>query len=71
VKVPLPKHLFNEGLVKWQFRFFIAALLILALGILIGNIWIVRTALILWLGVAGLYGFNVIKILSHKAKTLE
>ncbi len=71
VKVPLPKHLFNEGLVKWQFGFFIAALFILALGILFGNIWIVRTALVLWLGVACLYGFNVMKTLLHKAKTLE
>ncbi|MBX3254134.1 MAG: hypothetical protein KF862_08350 [Chitinophagaceae bacterium] len=70
VKVPLPKHLYNEGWVSWQFRLFIAAILLLAAGIIAGEAVIIRIAGIAWLSVASLYLLNVMKTLLHKTKTL-
>lgn len=71
VKVPLPKHLYDEGLIVWQFGFFIAALVGLALAILSQQLWAIRIALGLWVIVAALYCFNVGKVLMHKTKILS
>lgn len=68
VKVPLPKHLYNERLVEWQFWFYVTALIVLAIGIILTNMLIIRSASILWLIVALLYNFNVFKTLMHKTK---
>lgn len=70
VKVPLPKQLYNEALVTWQFRCFIAAIFLLAVGILLNEIIIIRIAAVLWLVVASLYVFNVMKTLLHKTTIL-
>lgn len=69
-KVPLPKQLYSEALIMWQFCFFIAAILSLAVGILLGEIVVIRVAAILWLIVASLYVFNVMKTLLHKTTIL-
>jgi len=71
VKVPLPKHLYDESLIVWQFWFFISALLLLAIAIIIQSLLIIRVALGLWVIVAALYGYNVAKTLLHKTKTLD
>lgn len=71
VKVPLPKHLYDEGLVVWQFWFFIAALAGLAFAIVLQNILLIRIALGLWVIVSVLYGYNVAKTLLHKTNILE
>lgn len=70
VKVPLPKHLYDEGLIVWQFWFFIAALAGLAIAIILQNLLLIRIALGLWVIVSVLYGYNVTKTLLHKTKTL-
>jgi hypothetical protein len=71
VKVPLPKHLYSELLVKWQFRIFIIALLFLAAAILMNNVIVFRIASGLWLILSTLYLVNVMKVLLHKTKILS
>lgn len=71
VKVPLPKHLYSEPLVKWQFRIFITALLFLAAAILMNNVVVFRIASVLWLILSTLYLVNVMKVLLHKTKILS
>ncbi|MFT4019135.1 MAG: hypothetical protein QM668_19380 [Agriterribacter sp.] len=68
-KIPLPKNLYSEALVQWQFRIFIAAMVLLAAGILMNNTIIVQVASVFWLLLATIYLFNVMKVLLHK-KTL-
>ena len=70
VKVPLPKHLYSEKITVWQFRIFIAAFLVFAVGIIFGQIPVIRFGAILWCVVAVLYNINVFKIILHKNKTL-
>lgn len=66
VKVPLPKDLYSEKLTVWQFRIFIAAFLVFALGIILQQVIIIRIGAILWVAVAVLYNVNVFKLLLHK-----
>lgn len=66
VKVPLPKDLYSEKLTVWQFRFFIAAFLTFALGIIVQEILIIKTGAFLWVIVAILYNINVFKLLLIK-----
>ena len=68
VKVPLPKELYVEKLIPWQFACFVAALSMLAGGLVWANLILIRLALWLWLLVALLYNFNVFKTLLHKTK---
>ena len=68
VKVPLPKQLYSEPWVVWQFRLFIAAILLLAAGIILNETMIIRIAAVVWLAVASLYVLNVLKTLLHKTK---
>lgn len=68
VKVPLPKDLYNETLVVWQFRLFITASLLLAAGIVLNKPVIIRISAVVWLAVASLYLFNVLKTLLHKKR---
>lgn len=69
VKVPLPKQLYNEKLLPWQFRSTIAALVSLSVGIIFHQLWIIQIALGLWIVVAVLYNWNVFKVLMHKTNT--
>ncbi|MCU7695075.1 cbb3-type cytochrome c oxidase subunit I [Haoranjiania flava] len=71
VKVPLPKHLYNEKLVAIQFRLFIAALLSLAAGIVFNHIFVIRCSLAIWIAVSVLYLYNVVKTLMHKTTTTD
>lgn len=71
VKVPLPKQLYDERLVEWQFWFFISAVLLLGVGIITKSLPVIQLALVLWLIVAVLYSYNVMKTLLHKTKIPE
>ena len=64
--IPLPKHLYSERLLVYQFWFFIAALFILSLGVLIDQLIIIQLGLVLWIIVASLYVLNVAKVFLHK-----
>ena len=67
-KIPLPKDLYDEKLTIWQFRLFIAAFLVFALGLVLQHLTIIRIGLVLWLAVAVMYCLNVFKLLLHKTK---
>ncbi len=71
VKVPLPKHIYSEKLIPYQFWTFIAALFSFALAIILQHDLLLRLAGLLWLTVSLIYGFNVLKTLLHKTKTLD
>lgn len=71
VKVPLPKQMYSEKLTFWQFRFFIAALLVFALGIFIQNLLTIRIGLFFYVVVAMLYLLNVLKLLFHKTTIVQ
>jgi hypothetical protein len=66
VKVPLPKDLYSEQLTIWQFRVFIVAFVVLALGIILQQIFVIRIGAILWVTVAALYNINVFKLMFHE-----
>ena len=66
VKVPLPKELYSEKLTIWQFRIFIAAFLVFAIGIVLQQVIVIRIGAILWMIVALLYNINVFKLMFHK-----
>lgn len=67
-KIPLPKDLFSEKLTIWQFRLFIAAFLIFALGLALQQLTVIRIGLVLWLAVAVIYCLNVFKLIFHQSK---
>ncbi len=67
--VPLPKTLYSETLVKYQFIFYLSALSILSLGIVFMQIWVIRFGLLLWVCVAGIYLINMTNLLKHLIRT--
>ncbi len=69
-KVPLPKDLYNETLVQWQFRIFIAAIILLAAGIITSNLLIIRISAGLWFVLSLIYVYNVMTVLLHKTKEM-
>ena len=71
VKVPLPKDLYSEKLTIWQFRIFIAAFIVFALGIILQQVIVIRTGAILWVVVAVLYNINVFKLMFHKRNKIS
>lgn len=71
MKIPLPKHLYSEKILKIQFWIFLFSIYILALSILFEQPIALRLALGLWVVVAVLYTINVGKILTHKTTTLD
>ncbi|MGF7232452.1 hypothetical protein [Arachidicoccus sp.] len=71
VRVPLPKQLYNEKWLHYQFFIFLGAILLLALGICIVSIVLIRIALFFWIILALVYVTNVAKVLNHKTKILD
>jgi hypothetical protein len=67
-KVPLPKQLYSEALLRYQLIFFWAAMVLLQAGLIAGRLVVIRLALWVWMGVAILYVINVGKVLLHKIK---
>ena len=67
-KIPLPKDLYHEKLTIWQFRLFIAAFLVFALGLALQQLTVIRIGLVLWLAVAVIYCLNVFKLIFHQSK---
>ncbi|OQP42893.1 hypothetical protein A4H97_12125 [Niastella yeongjuensis] len=69
VKVPMPKHLYKEQLVQYQFWCFLIALLLLIAGISLACVVLIRIALVAWIITACLYVYNVGVILFYKIDT--
>ncbi|HEV9035024.1 MAG TPA: hypothetical protein VGQ51_00335 [Puia sp.] len=68
VKIPMPKHLYKENVLNWQFLCYIMALPLLALGIFMHIGTIVRLSGIIWVMVAALYTYNVAVVIFHKRR---
>jgi len=64
--IPLPRDLFNDKLLVFQFWFFISALLALTVGVLFNQLVIIKLGLFLWIIVALLYVLNVANVFLHK-----
>ncbi len=64
--VPLPRQLYAAKVVVYQYYSYLAAMFLLVAGMLAGSRFIITIALILWVGVAVLYVFNVAKVLFHQ-----
>jgi len=64
--IPLPKDLYDERLLFYQFWCFIFALVILSLGVLLNQIVSIKIGLLLWIMVALMYAFNVARVFLHK-----
>ncbi len=67
-KVPLPQELYSEKISKYHFYTFIISIVLLLMGILIGNVLIVRAGAFFLIVTAVLYNYNVFKIILHKQK---
>lgn len=70
-KIPLPKQLYNDRLIPWQFRFFIAGMVLFCSGIMLQQVMVIRIGAASFLLTAILYTFNVLKIIMHKTKTID
>src|SRR5690606_41974321 len=64
--IPLPKDLYFEKLLFYQFWSFLASFIILILGILLQPIILINFCILIWIVVALLYVFNVAKVFFHK-----
>ena len=65
-RIPLPKNLYSEDLIRYQTLLFFTALLVLAAALIINQVWLLKTATFLWILLALLYCYNVAKVLFHK-----
>jgi len=65
-KIPMPKHLYNETLIQYQYYAYIGTIALTCLGIVLDHRLTIQTAAILWIVVALLYGYNVFRIIVHK-----
>jgi len=66
VKVPLPKQLYQESLIPFQFYFSLLALSLIIIGIIIQFVILIRIALVIWCIVGWIFLYNVVKVLLHK-----
>ena len=67
-KTPLPKELYSEKLAAWQMYFYMLAVLTMILGIILGNVIIIRLGGVFLLITALFYNINMFKIVYHKPK---
>lgn len=66
VKVPLPKQLYSERLTGYQFYLYLAAFILLVVGMVADCTPVIRVALVLWVALATVYLANVAKIIFHQ-----
>lgn len=64
--IPLPKHLYNEKYLYWQFVMFVVAFVSLCVGVGLSHTLIIKIGLSFWILVAILYNLNVAKVFFHK-----
>lgn len=70
-KIPLPRQLYTEWRLKWQFRLFIASWILLFAGIVGQSQVIAMAGGICWAGMSICYVWNVIEILLHRVQIPE
>lgn len=67
-KIPMPKDLYSARMLKIQFWFFMIAIYVLALSLIVEQPLFLKIALGIWIFVPLFYVINVVKILTHKTK---
>lgn len=70
-KIPLPKDLYNNNLLNYQFFFFISAMILLIAGVISNQLFIIKLGTLLWIVVAVLYVLNVVKLFLHQPAKLN
>jgi hypothetical protein len=68
-KTPNPRELFDNRIFQIMTVFYLTGFILFAAGILINNVFILRTAALLLMITAFLYNTNVFKMMMHKPKT--
>ncbi|SFS83094.1 hypothetical protein [Sphingobacterium wenxiniae] len=66
LKIPMPKQLYSEEVVKIQYYLYSIAIVLLCLGIALDSSLLLQYTGILWVLVAVLYVYNVFRIIFHK-----
>lgn len=67
-KIPMPKQLYHEGLITYQYYLYLSALVLLSIGIFLKQSFLLQATGILWITVSLLYGYNVFRVIFHKTK---
>lgn len=65
-KIPMPKHLYKEKIIKYQFYIYLLGFVLLLMGILFQQSIVMQCAAGLLIAVALLYNFNVFTIIFRK-----
>lgn len=69
--VPMPKQLYFDKWIKWQFIIYLLSMILLIIGIKLNYNWLLKTDAVLLIIVAVMYNINVFKIIFHKSKILK
>ena len=67
-KVPLPQELYSEKIAYYHFLTFVSGIIVMIVGILIGEVLVIKIGAVLMILTAALYNYNVFKIVLHKEK---
>ena len=65
-KIPMPKQLYHERLIPYQYYLYLGALLSMCIGIVFEQSFLLQITGILWIIVSLLYGYNVFRVIFHK-----
>jgi len=69
-KIPMPKQLYSENIVRYQYYGYLGTLILMCAGIIWNQGPIIQVATASWIIVALFYGYNVFRIIFHKT-TIE
>ncbi|MCL6524520.1 MAG: hypothetical protein K6T34_07640 [Thermoflavifilum sp.] len=67
-KIPLPRQLYTEWRLQWQFRLYLLSIGLWLLAVFTHNEWLAYAAALSWLGMALCYAVNVVEILFHRVQ---
>lgn len=66
VKIPMPKQLYQEKLIPYQYYLYLGTLCLTSVGIVLEQSFLLQIAGIAWIIVSLLYGYNVFRVILHK-----
>jgi len=67
-RTPLPKDIYSEKILDWQYWAYLATVITLFSGLISGFDWLIQIGTYLLLLTAILYNFNIYKMFTHKVK---
>lgn len=67
-KIPMPKQLYKEALLPYQYYLYLGAMLSLLMGLIIEQKLILQFSGLLWIALALVYGYNVYHTIFHHPK---